>query len=58
MPPIMRLCRMTMVLRCHASGSKVIGINTLKLAQTVEAEGFGVAIPVGVALEEFPQIGQ
>jgi S1-C subfamily serine protease len=34
----------------------VIGINTLKVAQSVEAEGFGVAIPVGVALKEFPQI--
>ncbi len=35
---------------------RVIGINTLKVAQSVEAEGFGVAIPVSVALEEFPQI--
>ena len=35
---------------------KVIGINTLKVAQSVEAEGFGVAIPVGMALKEFPQI--
>lgn len=35
---------------------RVIGINTLKVARSVEAEGFGIAIPVGVALEEFPQI--
>jgi S1-C subfamily serine protease len=37
---------------------QVIGINTLKLARSVEAEGFGVAIPVKVASEQFPQIGE
>jgi V8-like Glu-specific endopeptidase len=36
---------------------RVIGINTLKVAQSVGAEGFGIAIPVEVALKEFPQIG-
>ncbi len=36
---------------------QVIGINTLKLAQSVQAEGFGVAIPVMVAGDQFPEIG-
>jgi len=35
---------------------RVIGVNTLKVAQSAAAEGFGIAIPVRVAREEFPQM--
>jgi len=35
---------------------RVVGINTLKIAQSAGSDGFGVAIPVRVAREEFPQI--
>ena len=37
---------------------KVIGINTLKLARNADAEGFGLAIPVRVASQQFPQMHQ
>ena len=37
---------------------KVIGINTLKLARNANAEGFGLAIPVGVASAQFPQMDE
>lgn len=37
---------------------KVIGINTLKLARSADAEGFGLAIPVRVASQQFPQMHQ
>jgi S1-C subfamily serine protease len=35
---------------------RVIGINTLKLARTATADGFGLAIPVRVARNEFPRM--
>ncbi len=35
---------------------RVVGVNTLKIAPSIGAEGFGVAIPVGLAATEFPQI--
>jgi S1-C subfamily serine protease len=35
---------------------RVIGVNTLKIARTATADGFGIAIPVRVAHDEFPRM--
>ena len=39
-----------------AEDGRVVGINTLKVARSAAADGFGIAIPVDVARREFPQL--